>query len=230
MHIHFLEEQRLSAGSDNIDLVMKQNIELKMRFQQLDAEHSTLKKENKALHSSITRLSDTIQELEVDKEELRQRVTIRNASTNDIHDQLEDMEQQNYTLRENLVLAQQQLQDSVNEIERLRERRHSASISARMEDLEHTIERLKEAEADTNRRLTDADEELDKYHDALESEKRHTAQLEVQVERLQFEQKRASQERSHSRAEMLDDLEDREALESVRTTGTLYSRNGLAAV
>ena len=129
---------------------------------------------------------------------------------------------ENAKLCNRLTLLHGQLEDTNAELERLRSllelrSSHALSVAAtRVQDLEVQTEQLTAKNSELEHKYHSMCEDLNTQADKVEGE--HDEQTKLEVERLQWEQQRASHEKSESRAEVLEEREEREVIKEVHTT------------
>lgn len=234
MQIHFLNERLNKAHPENNDVIIKTNINLKVLNQSLEQELKDMKKHNKDLQKvnqalrdqntvDVEELMDKIEQKDREIEDAHQMLTLRNASSSDGRDELVE---ENYRLREDAAEAAAQLQQTNDELLKLRnqlELRASRTSSHKVQELEDEVDRLTRECAEYEDRIHEHEDrfaqaqvEFEELGDALEQEKDLSENLRLQVERMEYDMQRASDQRSESRAEMLEEREEREAVEEVR--------------
>jgi hypothetical protein len=231
MQIHFLEEKLASTKPENSEITIKQNIELKVMNQTLEMELKEMKKANRDLTRANTALQgqkeaeneELYAELETKDREIDE-LSRRLALENDTSDAPSGLLDENAKLRDSLTLLHGQLQDTNAELEHLRSQlelrssRASSVAANRVQDLEAQMEQLTAKNSELGREYRSVCEDLNAQADELERERDERTKLALEVERLEWEQQRASHERSESRAEALGEREEREAIEEVRAT------------
>ncbi|KAJ7471324.1 hypothetical protein B0H11DRAFT_2283347 [Mycena galericulata] len=233
LRVHFLEERLAQLAPDQIDAALKQNISLKIEVQQRGMELKKLKKLVLELERELERLQraganthrsgtrDRERELEEKLEERdRELRELRRRAADDSADAL--LADRNAELEDELDNMRGLLEDNMDELERLRdivERRDSEADGGRVASLEAANAEL----------LARAEEQAD-LAGQREEEKEDLADL---VEQLRLENEELAQqlqraealERSESRAMILEEREEREAVEDELGT----ARDKLAA-
>ncbi|KAJ7083699.1 hypothetical protein B0H15DRAFT_940158 [Mycena belliarum] len=224
LRVHFLEERLAQLAPDQIDAALKQNISLKIEVQQRGMELKKLKKLVLELERELDRLQragagthrtgtrDRERELEEKLEERdRELRELRRRAAGDSADAL--LADRNAELEDELDNMRGLLEDNMDELERLRdivERRGDA-------DVESDAGRVAALEAANAELLARAEEQAD-LATQREEDKEDLAdmveQLRLENEDLQQQLQRAeAQERSESRAMILEEREEREAVE-----------------
>ncbi|KAI0684015.1 hypothetical protein BC835DRAFT_1294342 [Cytidiella melzeri] len=234
LKVHFLEERLAQLAPDQIDAALKQNINLKIEVQQRGMEVKKLKKLVLELERELERLqrgSGRARELEekLDEREREIRELRKRRTTGPDDGTLREFEARNAQLEEELENARGLLEENMEEMERLRdivERGEDEELEAggerlrrKLEDLEAENEELRSKVNEQNDALTRNDDEKDDLADEVEALK-----LELENERRRREAE--SIERSQSRAQILEEREEREAAED----GLNAVRDKLAAV
>jgi chromosome segregation ATPase len=217
---------------DQIDAALKQNISLKIEVQQRGMEMKRLKKlvlelekelQRGAGAKSRGREQDLEEKLEERERELRELRGRRRLGQGEYDAALGELEARNAELEDELENARGLLEDNMDEIERLKEivEKGGAENSVFQEDGgESRRERLKrkiqdlEAENDELRATVEANAELlSRKHEEKEDLVDELDALRLQMEDLQRRREAESIERSHSRAQILEEREEREAME-----------------
>ncbi|KAK7051013.1 hypothetical protein VNI00_005125 [Paramarasmius palmivorus] len=230
LRVHFLEERLAELAPEQMDAALKQNISLKIEAHNRGRECKKLKKSLHEAEKEIERLQrgvgsrtrereleEKLEEREREIRELRKRVSGGGrASTSELDAVIRELEIRNEELEDELENARGLLQDNLNEIERLQDLLETAnskgnsslsnSRSRRVDDLEDEIERLKAVIEEQNQLINEKEDQRNDLLDEIEA-------LNLDFERLQQKQEQASIERSHSRAMMLEEREEREAVE-----------------
>ena len=230
LRVHFLEERLAQLAPDQIDAALKQNINLKIEVQQRGMEMKKLKKLVLELEKELERgagsrareqeLENALEERERDLRDL----TRRRVEQGENDAVIKDLETRNADLEEQLENARDLLGDNMDELERLRDivekgtaekvaSQQDEGGEARKERMRRKMEAL-EAEADqlrtkvesTTELLAQKDEEKEDLMDEIDA-------LRLQVEDIQRRRDAESIERSESRAQILEDREEREAME-----------------
>ncbi|KAF7297265.1 Rpa49 subunit specific to nuclear RNA polymerase I [Mycena indigotica] len=222
LRVHFLEERLAQLAPDQIDAALKQNISLKIEVQQRGMELKKLKKLVLELERELERLQkagsnrgssnrererELEEKLEERERELRE---LRRRAADGAADAL--LADRNAELEDELDNMRGLVEDNMEELERLRdivERYDNADNpdSTRVVSLENTIADLRERVEDQAALLQQREEEKDDLADTVE-------QLQLENEELQQQLQRAeAQERSESRAMILEEREERAAVE-----------------
>jgi hypothetical protein len=246
LRVHFLEERLAQLAPDQIDAALKQNINLKIEVQQRGMEIKKLKKLVLSLEQELERLQRTggvsnknrererereleerLEEREIELRELRRR---KSGYADDIL--LRETEARNAELEEELDNMKGLLQDNMDEIDHLRAivERHgyaSASDSSGNEDRPETRRRLEELQA-VNEQLEHELEERSKDIAQIEDEKEDLLDqiddLQLRLEDLGRRREAESVERSESRAQVLEEREEKDAVvESLNSMRDKYA-------
>ncbi|KAJ6475803.1 hypothetical protein C8R47DRAFT_669678 [Mycena vitilis] len=222
LRVHFLEERLAQLAPDQIDAALKQNISLKIEVQQRGMELKKLKKLVLELERELDRLQragagshrvgnrDRERELEEKLEERdRELRELRRRATSDSADAL--LADRNAELEDELDNMRGLLEDNMDELERLRD------IVERRGEEEPDAGRVAALEAANAELLARAEEQAD-LAGQREEEKEDLVdlveQLRLENEEIQQQLQRAeAQERSESRAMILEEREEREAVE-----------------
>ncbi|KAF4604411.1 hypothetical protein EYR40_001591 [Pleurotus pulmonarius] len=212
---------------EQMETVIKQNITLKTEVQSRGMEIKKLKKSQTSLQREVDKLSrgaarereleEKLEERDIELQELRRR-----RSGHSLDDfALREAESRNAELEEQLDSLKGLLEENTEEIERLQElleRKADEStmseggqgrrerMKRRVEDLEAENENIRERLEEHVDLLTRVENERD---DALDRVEELMLELETERRRRQAE----SMERSQSRAQILDEIEDREAMQ-----------------
>ncbi|CAK5262180.1 unnamed protein product [Mycena citricolor] len=221
LRVHFLEERLAQLAPDQIDAALKQNISLKIEVQQRGMELKKLKKLVLELERELQRagpktrnhhrereLEDKLEERERELRELRRR------AANDASDPL--LAERNAELEEQLDNMRGLLEDNMDELERLRdivERQNNQSEEDHVAALEATVAELRD-------QLSDRHNENEDLADSLEQLRLENAEIQQQLQRTE------AHERSASRAMILEEREEREAVEDELNS----ARDKIAAV
>ncbi|KIJ63400.1 hypothetical protein HYDPIDRAFT_92649 [Hydnomerulius pinastri MD-312] len=232
LRVHFLEERLAQLAPDQVDAALKQNVSLKVEVQQRGFELKKLKRlvlelerelersqrERGSGGSSRDRERDLEAKLQERERELRELRRGRVSAADE--DALRQAELRNEELEEELENVRGLLEDNMEELERLREiveRRGDESIDERGENRRERWQRkLEELEAeneDLRARIEDQNELLLKKEDEKEDLADEIAQLGLEIEEIQRKREAESIERSESRAQILEEREEREAVE-----------------
>ncbi|KAJ7713473.1 hypothetical protein DFH07DRAFT_1068670 [Mycena maculata] len=208
LRVHFLEERLAQLAPDQIDAALKQNISLKIEVQQRGMELKKLKKLVLELERELERLQrgahrtgtrDRERELEEKLEERdRELRELRRRAADDSADAL--LADRNAELEDELDNMRGLLEDNMDELERLRD------IVERRDTETPDPNRVASLEADNAELLARA-EERDDLADLVEQLRLENEDLAQQLQRAE------ALERSESRAMILEEREEREAVE-----------------
>ncbi|KAA1475865.1 hypothetical protein DENSPDRAFT_842743 [Dentipellis sp. KUC8613] len=225
LKVHFLEERLAELAPDQVDAALKQNINLKIEVQQRGMELKKLRKLVLELEKELERsqkggsssrsrereLEALLEEREREIRELRRRRAVGPEDG-----ALRDAEERNMELEEELENVRGLLQDNMDELDRLRdivENRGDEGGSGsderlrrRIDDLEAENEELRSALDEHAEIITIRDDEKEDLQDQNEA-------LRLEIEDLQRRREMESIERSQSRAQILEEREEREAVE-----------------
>ncbi|KAJ7318089.1 hypothetical protein DFH08DRAFT_789896 [Mycena albidolilacea] len=223
LRVHFLEERLAQLAPDQIDAALKQNISLKIEVQQRGMELKKLKKLVLELERELDRLQragagshrgsnrDRERELEEKLEERdRELRELRRRATSDSADAL--LADRNAELEDELDNMRGLLEDNMDELERLRD-----IVERRGDNDEQDGGRVAALEAANAELLARGEEQADLVNQR-EEEKEDLVdlveQLRLENEELQQQLQRAEAfERSESRQMILEEREEREAVE-----------------
>ncbi|KAJ6460887.1 hypothetical protein C8R45DRAFT_1179430 [Mycena sanguinolenta] len=226
LRVHFLEERLAQLAPDQIDAALKQNISLKIEVQQRGMELKKLKKLVLELERELDRLqragagthrgsSNRERELEEKLEERdRELRELRRRATSDSADAL--LADRNAELEDELDNMRGLLEDNMEELERMRdivERRTDDEPQDEPQD-ERRISSLEAANSELLARAEEQvdiilkhEEEKDELADVVEQLRLENEELQQQLQRVQ------ALERSESRQMILEEREEREAVE-----------------
>ncbi|KAF9045716.1 hypothetical protein BDZ89DRAFT_1058679 [Hymenopellis radicata] len=209
---HFLEERLAQLAPDQMDAALKQNIDLKIELSARGQEIKRLKKLLLELERELERLQrgtggsrsrereleDKLREREMELKDLRRRQ--QNGSVND---------ERAMELEEQLEEARELLVENNGEIERLRDMIEQGDSGGDYA-LRKRVAELEDANKQWQDRMfemtEDHEEEKGELMDSIES-------LGLKIEQLQDRNAAELQERSQSRAMILDEREHREQVE-----------------
>jgi predicted nucleic acid-binding Zn-ribbon protein len=232
LRVHFLEERLAQLAPDQIDAALKQNINLKIEVQQRGMEMKKLKKLVLSLEHELERLQrgaggsrgrereleEKLDEREWELQELRRR----RSGHGDDDEALREAEARNAELEEDLENARGLLEDNMDEIERLKEiveRRGDDSVNdgvngeSRRDRLKRRVEELEAENEELRLKLDDHGELLSHKEDEKEDLADELDALRLEMEDLQRRREAESAERSQSRVQILEEREEREAVE-----------------
>ncbi|KII89526.1 hypothetical protein PLICRDRAFT_160873 [Plicaturopsis crispa FD-325 SS-3] len=231
LKVHFLEERLAQLAPDQIDAALKQNINLKIEVQQRGMELKKLKKLVLELQQELERLQragggasrsrerELEEKLEERERELRELRRRRLGAQDDAA--LRDADARNAALEEELDNVKGLLEDNMDEIERLREmleRRGDESgageggdsrrdrMKRRMEELEADNEDLRARVEEHAELIAQRDDEKEDLADEIDA-------LRLEIEDIQRRREAENLERSQSRSQILEEREEREAVE-----------------
>ncbi|KAG6819546.1 hypothetical protein H0H93_010792 [Arthromyces matolae] len=243
LRVHFLEDQLAKLAPDQMEAVLKQNINLKIEVQQRGVELKKLKKLVLELERELDRFqrgggSKTRErELEEKLEERdRELNEWRRGSAKDADDDMfRELEAHNAELQERNDNAKAIIEENLEEIERLKDiidRRGDASLGessggeGRRERLKRRAEELEAENEELHARLGEHAEIIGQKEDEKEDLQDEINALRLEIEDIQRKREAESYERSESRAQVLEEREEREAVEEDLNT----VRDKLAAV
>ncbi|KAI6027197.1 hypothetical protein EDC04DRAFT_3142904 [Pisolithus marmoratus] len=184
LRVHFLEERLAQLAPDQVDAALKQNVSLKVEVQQRGLELKKLKR-------LVLELERELERTEREKE-LEARLAERERELRELRkgrlstadaDALRQAEVHNEELEEELDNVRGLLEENMEELERLRE------LIEEQDDL-----------------LAQKEDEVSELADEIEK-------LHLDLQELQRRYEAESLERSSSRAQMLEEREEREAVE-----------------
>ncbi|PBK71752.1 hypothetical protein ARMSODRAFT_954593 [Armillaria solidipes] len=208
---HFLEERLAQLAPDQMDAALKQNIDLKIELSARGQEIKRLKKLLLELERELERmqrgasrgrereLEEKLEERDREIRELRRR---QNGHGHEADERTAELEEQ-------LEDARDLLEENNAEIERLREMvEHDGDDGD--SQLKQRVAELEAANEEWQQRMQnmadDYEEEKQELVGSIES-------MGLKIEQLQHRNEAQMQERSESRAMMLDEREHREAVE-----------------
>ncbi|KAJ3891908.1 hypothetical protein GG344DRAFT_46365 [Lentinula edodes] len=222
LRVHFLEERLAELAPEQMDAALKQNITLKIETHNRGREIKRLKKLLLELERELERLQRSTgnrgareRELEAKLEERDREIRElrrRRASIDGGDAALREVEGRNTELEEELENVRGLLEDNVMEIERLQdlvERKgntSSAGDAHRIDELESDLDQLKQTITEQAQLLDQKEDDKVDLLDEIEA-------LRLNIENLQQRREVESIERSESRAQMLEEREEREAVE-----------------
>lgn len=234
LKVHFLEERLAQLAPDHIEAALKQNINLKIEVQSRGVELKRYKKLLLQMEQELARTkgqNDGAREQELRAEvealtrelrELRRKkasIGRDDVALSEARGRNEELEQRLAHLEEELEGAKALIEENLDEIDRLRELQGQNPNGSMSESGESRRTKLEEA-------LRNVEEENDLLRDKLEEvvnelknreeEKEELADkieaLTLHIEDLEHRQHAANLERSQSRANVLEDQEERENL------------------
>uniref|UniRef100_A0A0W0F3I1 Mto1-like Mto2p-binding domain-containing protein n=1 Tax=Moniliophthora roreri TaxID=221103 RepID=A0A0W0F3I1_MONRR len=201
----------------HIDSITKENFDLKLRsLHEAEREIERLQR-GAGSRARERELEEKLEEREREIRELRKRQSNSGrGSASGLDAVVKELEMRNEELEDELENARGLLQDNLTEIERLQDLVESgngkgntflsSSRARKLDDLEDEIERLKTVIEEQTQVISEKDDQRNDLLDEIEA-------LNLDLERLQHRQEQASIERSESRAIMLEEREEREAVE-----------------
>ncbi|GLB41147.1 putative centrosomin N-terminal motif 1 [Lyophyllum shimeji] len=230
LRVHFLEEQLAKLAPDQIDAALKQNINLKIEVQQRGMEMKKLKKLVLELERELDRLQragggsrNRERELEEKLEEReRELKELRRRKSGVDDDAFRELEAQNADLEEQLQNAKGMIEENLDEIDQLKEmleRRGDESVAesssgeGRRERLKRRVEELETDNEELRARLEEHAEIIAQKEDEKEDLLDEINALRLEMEDIQRRREAESLERSESRAQILEEREEREAVE-----------------
>ncbi|KAG6908460.1 hypothetical protein DXG01_004543 [Tephrocybe rancida] len=231
LRVHFLEDQLAKLAPDQMDAALKQNINLKIEVQQRGMEMKKLKKLVLELERELDRLQraggsknrereleEKLEERDRELKELRRR-----RSGQDVDDEaFREVEARNVELEEQVDGAKGIIEENLEEIERLKEiieRRGDASLAesssgeGRRERQKRRVEELVGENEELRVRLDEHAEIISQREDEKEDLQDEINTLRLEMEDIQRRRQAESYERSESRAQILEEREEREAVE-----------------
>ena len=231
LRVHFLEERLAQLAPDQIDAALKQNINLKIEVQQRGMEMKKLKKLVLSLEHELEKLQrsdgnrnrereleNKLEEREHELRELRRR----QSGSNMDDDALREAEARNEELENELHNARTLLEENLDEIDRLKEiiERESSLSSSSAGGSETRLERLKRRADNLEVENENLQNKLQDHIDLLAQREEENSDLadlisslRLELEEVQLRREAESIERSESRAQILEEREEREAVE-----------------
>lgn len=229
LRVHFLEERLAQLAPDQVDAALKQNVSLKVEVQQRGLELKKLKRlvlelerelertqrERERVTSSNSRGTEREKELEARlAERERELRELRKGRLNTADaDALRQAEVRNEELEEELENVRGLLEENMEELERLRElveKRgggdQNGTWSRRVSSLETENEQLHAKIEEQNDLLAQKEDEVSEFADEIEK-------LHLELQEFQRRCEAESLQRSSSRAQILEEREEREAVE-----------------
>ncbi|KAI9069427.1 hypothetical protein FKP32DRAFT_1640799 [Trametes sanguinea] len=224
LKVHFLEERLAQLAPDQIDAALKQNINLKIEVQQRGMEMKKLKKLVLELERELDRLqrgsggaSARARELEelLEERERELRELRRRRAIGPDDGAMRELEARNHELEEELDNVRGLLLENTEELERLRElaEQRGDHSSAGSERWRRQAEELEGENEDLRARIDELEELLTARNDEKEDMVDEIETLKLELEDLQRRREAESLERSQSRAQILEEREEREAVE-----------------
>jgi chromosome segregation ATPase len=230
LRVHFLEERLAQLAPDQIDAALKQNITLKIEVQQRGMEIKKLKKLVLSLERELERLQhagggsnrnrereleEKLEEREVELRELRRR---KSGYADDGH--IRETEARNAELEDELDNVKGLLQENMEEIDRLREiieqhghdSGHESMNSEGRRELRRQLEEVRAINEELDAELEDRLRLLGEREDEKEELLDQIDDLRLQLEEFERKREAESIERSESRAQVLEQREEKEVV------------------
>lgn len=226
-----MEDQLAKLAPDQMDAVLKQNINLKIEVQQRGMEMKKLKKLVIELERELDRLQraggsknrereleEKLEERDRELKELRRRY----SGQSDDDEMFRELEARNTELQEQNDGAKAIIEENLEEIERLKEiieRRGDVSLAesssgeGRRGRLKRRVEELVAENEELHVRLDEHAEIIAQREDEKEDLQDEISSLRLEIEDIQRRREAESLERSESRAQILEEREEREAVE-----------------
>lgn len=235
LKVHFLEERLAQLAPEHIDAALKQNISLKIEVHQRGMEIKKIRKLLMDCQQELERLQRGSGGTEARARELEERLDEREREIRELRrrravgpddNALRECEARNAELEEQLESVRGLLEENMEEMDRLRvivERRGDGNAS---DDMRRQAEELEMENEDLKAKLDEQEELLTRVNDEKEDLADEVEALRLENEDLQRRREAESLERSQSRAQILEEREEREAVEDDLNT----MRDKLAAV
>ncbi|KLO19711.1 hypothetical protein SCHPADRAFT_864804 [Schizopora paradoxa] len=226
LKVHFLEERLAQLAPDQIDAALKQNINLKIEVQQRGLEMKKYKKLVLELERELERLQrgkgkereyeDRIAQLEQELRDARRRKgssshadeSLLQRQNEELEHVRDELEEEVENLREALHNRDVEMDELREELERGARPRDSSNGVAheRVEQLEAEVDELQAQLEDCNREMQKMGNDNDELEDINEG-------LRLQLVDMERRLERDMAERSESRAQILEERDEREELE-----------------
>ncbi|KAG8824819.1 hypothetical protein FRC19_000994 [Serendipita sp. 401] len=236
LKVHFLEERLAQLAPDHIEAALKQNINLKIEVQSRGVELKKYKKLLLQMEQELARVKNNdngaredelqaeVENLTRELRELRRRKMGSgrdDVALSEARGRNEELEQRLVQLEDELEGAKALIEENLDEIERLREGQgqnpNGSSISesgeSRRAKLEEALRLLEEDNALLQDKLEQVATELNIREEEKEELADQIEALTLHIEDLQRRQQVNALERSQSRANMIEDAEERQDLE-----------------
>ncbi|KAG6901196.1 hypothetical protein C0995_015479 [Termitomyces sp. Mi166 len=235
LRVHFLEDQLAKLAPDQMDAVLKQNINLKIEVQQRGMEMKKLKKLVLELERELERLQraggsknrereleEKLEERDRELNDLRRRRSGRDDDDDGDDEVFRELEVRNAELQEQNDGAKAIIEENLEEIERLKEiiegrgdagLAESSSGEGRRERVKLRIQELEAENEELRVRLDEHAEIIAQREDEKEDLQDEISALRLEIEDIQRKREAESLERSESRAQILEEREEREAVE-----------------
>ena len=229
LRVHFLEERLAQLAPDQIDAALKQNINLKIEVQQRGIELKKLKKLVIELERELERLQrggagggsrrerELEEKLEEREREIRELRRQRVGGENDAA--LREAEAHNAVLEDELENVKGLLEENTEEMERLREiveergGENGYASSGSGGALKRRVEELEGDNEDLRAKLEEQAEAIARREDEKEDLADEVEALRLDIEEMQRRRDAESVERSQSRIQIMEEREEREAVE-----------------
>jgi len=226
--VHFLEERLAQLAPDQIDAALKQNINLKIEVQQRGMEIKKLKKLVLSLEHELEHLQrsggggssnrNRERELEekLEEREMELRDLRRRRSSHADNALIRETEARNAELEEELENTQSLLQENMDEIDRLREiveqRGPESANGENQRNLKRQLEEVHAVIEELEAELEDRLKIIAQHEDEKEELKDQIDDLVLRLEESERRKEAESIERSESRAQVMEEREEKEAV------------------
>ncbi|KIY62153.1 hypothetical protein CYLTODRAFT_361928 [Cylindrobasidium torrendii FP15055 ss-10] len=213
LKVHFLEERLSQLAPDHLEGVLKQNIDMKIEMAARGTEVKKYKKTIADLEAQLERLQRGAGSSKSRERELEEKLQEREREIRELRGRQQngyDRDERERELEDQLEDARELLEDNNAEIERLRDVVERGQLEKGTNPLRKRIEELE----DINLQWQDKVQELAEEHEAEKNELLDSIDaLGVKLERLQDRNASELQERSQSRAMIMEEREHREDIE-----------------
>ncbi|KZP16088.1 hypothetical protein FIBSPDRAFT_749256 [Athelia psychrophila] len=224
LRVHFLEERLAMLAPDQIEVALKQNITLKIEVQQRGMEMKKLKKLVLELEKELKRLqqrgsggsSTREQELEELLEEREQEIRDLRRRRVDGDDDINALRDHNALVEDELENVKHLLEQSNEEMERLQDIVEARGDESTREGSERWRRRVEELEGENEDLLAKLDEQgeaITQREDEKEDMVDEIEALRLDLEEMQRRRDAEAVERSESRAQIIEERGEREAVE-----------------
>lgn len=238
LKVHFLEERLAQLAPDHIEAALKQNINLKIEVQSRGVELKKYKKLLLQMEQELARskadaersrereLEAEVEELARELRELRRRksgVGRDDVALMEARGRNEELERELARAEEELEQAKALIEDNLDEIDRLKEFQGQRDPNNSMSDagegrrakLEEALREVEEDNFLLREKIQELANELNNREDEKEELADKVEALSLHIEELERRQADAALERSQSRANNLNDAEERQRLEDM---------------